>query len=163
LKTPVAGVDLALEGVLEWGPEPSNPDSAALLAGLFWEGGRGKWQIILEYLFDSFVPDCLGHSLGLAIRANNWLPGGWKPGLHWVHSFADASGQLLVGLEGPLAPHLRLRIGLPFQYGVDDGYFSRYLARELPGMEYLEKINAGRIPGDPAAAVLVMLTLSLDF
>jgi hypothetical protein len=138
-------------------------DSAALLASLFWEGGRGKWQIILEYLFDTSVPDYLGHSAGLGIRANNWIPGGWKPGLHWAHSFADASGQVLLGLDGPLAPHLRLRIGFPFQYGDKDGYYTRYLVSELPGVEYLEKINEGRIPGDPDAAVLVMLTLSVDF
>ena len=163
LKTPIAGVDVALEGVLEWGPDPTVMDSAAVLASLFWEGGRRKWQLILEYLFDTSVPDYLGHSVGLGILARNWLPGGWKPGLRWVHSFADISGQLLVGLDGPLAPHLRLAVAFPIRYGDSPGYYNHYLVSELPGVEYLERIKDGRIPGDPAAAVLVMLTLSIDF
>ena len=163
LKTPIAGVDVALEGVLEWGPDPTGLDSAAVLASLFWEGGRRKWQLILEYLFDSSVPDYLGHSMGLGILAGNWLPGGWKPGLRWVHSFADVSGQLLLGLEGPIAPYLRLAVAFPFRYGDTPGNYSRYLVSELPGIEYLQRIEDGRIPGDPAAAVLVMLTLSVNF
>ena len=90
-------------------------------------------------------------------------PGGWKPGLRWVHSFADVSGQLLLGLEGPIAPYLRLAVAFPFRYGDSPGNYSRYLVSQLPGVEYLERIEDGRIPGDPAAAVLVMLTLSIDF
>ncbi len=163
LKTPIGGVDVALEGVLEWGPQPTAPDSAAVLASLFWEGGQRKWQLILEYLFDTAVPDYLGHSVGLGILAKNWLPGGWKPGLRWVHSFADVSGQVLLGLEGPIAPYLRLVIAFPFRYGRSPGDYSRYLVSELPGIEYLERIEDGRIPGDPAAAVLVMLNLSINF
>ena len=163
LKTPIAGVDIALEGVLEWGPDPAVMDSAAVLASLFWEGGRHKWQLILEYLFDTSVPDYLGHSVGLGVLASNWLPGGWKPGLRWVHSFADVSGQLLLGLEGPIAPYLRLAVAFPFRYGDSPGNYSRYLVSQLPGVEYLERIEDGRIPGDPAAAVLVMLTLSVNF
>ena len=163
LKTPIAGVDVALEGVLDWGPAMDGVHNAEALASLFWEGGPGKWQLILEYLFDTGVPNYQGHSVGLGIRANNWLPGGWQPGLHWIHSFADSSGQLLVGLDGPIAPYLRLRIGFPFRYGISPGYYARYLVTALPGIEYLEKLNNGQIPGDPAAAVLVMLTLSIDF
>jgi len=163
LKTPIAGVDVALEGVLEWGPDPTVMDSAAVLASLFWEGGRHKWQLILEYLFDTSVPDNLGHSMGLGVLARNWLPGGWRPGLRWVHSFADVSGQLLLGLEGPIAPYLRLAVAFPFRYGRSPGNYSRYLASDLPGVEYLERIEDGRIPGDPAAALLVMLTLSINF
>ena len=163
LKTPIAGVDVAVEGVLEWGPDPTAMDSAAVLASLFWEGGRQKWQLILEYLFDSFVPDYQGHSIGLGVLARNWLPGGWKPGLRWVHSFADSSGQLLVGLDGPIAPYLRLTIGFPFRYGDSAGHYTRYLVSELPGIDYLERFENGQIPGNPAAAVLLMLTLSIDF
>ncbi len=163
LKTPIAGLDVALEGVLDWGPAVDGVHTAEALASLFWEGGRRKWQLILEYLFDTGVPNYQGHSVGLAIRANNWLPGGWQPGLHWVHCFADGSGQFLAGLDGPLAKYLRLRIGFPFRYGPSTYYYSRYLVTALPGLEYLEKLNNGQIPGEPAAAVLVMLTLSIDF
>jgi hypothetical protein len=163
LKTPIAGVDVALEGVLDWGPAVDGVHTAEALASLFWEGGRRKWQLILEYLFDTGVPNYQGHSVGLAIRANKWLPGGWQPGLLWIHSFADGSGQLLAGLDGPLAKYLRLRIAFPFRYGSSTMYYSRYLVTALPGIEYLEKLNNGQVPGEPAAAVLVMLTLSIDF
>ncbi len=163
LKTPIAGVDVALEGVLDWGPAVDGVHTAEALASLFWEGGRRKWQVILEYLFDTGIPNYQGHSVGLAIRANNWLPGGWQPGLLWIHSFADGSGQVLAGLEGPIAPFLRLRIGFPFRYGGSTMYYSRYLVTALPGIEYLEKLNNGQVPGEPAAAMLVMLTLSIDF
>jgi hypothetical protein len=165
LKTPVAGVDAALEGVVEWGPDPAAMRSAALLASLFWEGGRQKWQLILEYLFDG-DPEFYGHSVGLGIRANELLPGGWRPGLYWLHSFADGSGQFLLGLDGPIAKYLRLRIGFPFRYGSRPGSYTHYLVSTLPGVEYLEKLeelNGGQIPGNLDAAVLVMLTLSIDF
>ena len=163
LKTPIAGADVALEGVLNWGPDVAGVDSAVVLASLFWEGGRSKWQLILEYLFDTWVPEYQGHSLGLGAAVRNWLPGGWKPGLRWVHSFADASGQLLLGLDGPIAPYLRLSIGFPFRYGAPDGYYSRYLVSQLPGVEFLERFEDGQIPGNPAAAMMVALTLSIDF
>jgi len=163
LKAPIAGVDLALEGVLEWGTDPTDLDSAAVLTSLFWEGGRHKWQLILEYLFDTSVPGYLGHSVGLGLLARNWLPGGWKPGLRWVHSFADVSGQLLVGVDGPIARYLRLAVAFPIRYGRSAGYYSRYLVSELPGAEYLDRFENNQIPGNLAAAVLVMLTLSVDF
>jgi hypothetical protein len=163
LKAPIVGMDFALESVLEWGQDPAAVDSAAVLASLFWEGGRHKWQLILEYLFDTAVPEYLGHSVGLGILARNWLPGGWKPGLRWVHSFADVSGQFLLGLDGPIARYLRLAVAFPIRYGNSAGYYTRYLVSELPGAEYLDRFENGEIPGNPAAAVLVMLRLSIDF
>ena len=163
LKTPIAGVDVALEGVLKWGPYVAGFDSAVVLTSLFWEGGRCKWQLLLEYSFDTYVPNYQGHSLGLGTTVREWLPGGWKPSLRWVHSFADVSGQLLVGLDGPVAPNLRLAIGFPFRYGIADGYYTRYLVTQLPGVEFLEHFKDAKIPGEPAAAIVVLLTLSIDF
>jgi hypothetical protein len=163
LKKPVAGVDVALEGVLNWGQDAAGFDSAVVLTSLFWEGGRRRWQLILEYLFDTSVPNYQGHSLSLGATVRDWLPGGWKPSLRWVHSFADYSGQLLLGFDGPVAPNLRLLIGFPFRYGIADGYYNRYLVTQLPGIEFLEHFKDVQIPGQPAAAMVVLLTLSIDF
>jgi hypothetical protein len=163
LKRTISSVDVSLEGVAKWGPYASGFDSGVVLTSLFWEGGRRKWQLILEYLFDTYVPNYQGHSLGLGATVKELLPKGWKPSLRWVHSFADNSGQVLVGLDGPIAPYLRLAVGFPVRYGAANGYYNRYLVTELPGVEFLEHFQDTQIPGNTTAAVVVLLTLSVNF
>ena len=163
LKRPVGRFDGAVEGVLDWKPDVAGLDSGMVLASLFWEGGRSRWQVILEYLYDTAVADYRGHSLGLGFTVRDWLPRGWRPGLRWVHGFADHAGQVVLGFDGPVAPHLRLAIGFPFHYGAADGYYRQVLVDSLPGVDFLESFAGGRLPGDPAAAMVVLLRLSLDF
>jgi hypothetical protein len=163
LRMPVAGIDVALEGVANWGPYVDGFDSAQVLASLFWDGGRDRWQVILEYLFDSSVPDWRGHSLGLGAVVRDWLPNGWKPGVRWLHSFADNSGQVVVGIEGPVAPYLRLVVALPFRYGVANPYYEGVVTDELPNDETLERVQETGLLEKLGGSMVVLLKLSLDF
>jgi len=162
-KLPIGPIDAALEGVVNWGPYVAGFESAEVLTSLFWEGGNPRWQIILEYLFDTAVPAYRGHSLGLGAVVRDWLPKGWKPGLRWIHSFADHSGQVVLGLEGQLAPYLQLVVGFPFRYGVDGAYYEDVLTEELPDGESLERVKESGLLADFGGSVVVLLRLSLRF
>ena len=163
LKVPIGGIDTALEGVLNWEPDLRGVQSGTVLTSLFWEGGRSRWQIILEYLFDTAVAGYRGHSVGLGAVARSWLPKGWRPGVRWLHSFADSSGQVLLGIDGPVAPNLRLTVGLPLRYGAKEAYYRELVDDGLPDDGSLERLEERDLLGDPAAAVAVLLSLSFKF
>jgi hypothetical protein len=164
LKMPIAGIDVALEGVVDWGPYVAGFDSAEVLASLFWEGGdRPRWQIILEYLYDTSVPDFRGHSLGLGAVVRDWLPKGWKPGVRWLHSFADNSGEVVLGIEGPLASFLRLVVAFPFRYGAATPYYEGVITDDLPEDDSLERAKESGLLREYDGSVVVLLRLSLDF
>ncbi|MBN1834516.1 MAG: hypothetical protein JW820_01635, partial [Spirochaetales bacterium] len=163
LRLPVGRLDAAVEGVIDWGTYVAGFESAEVLASLFWEGGDPRWQVILEYLFDTAVPDWRGHSLGLGVLVRDWLPKGWKPGLRWIHSFADQSGQIVAGIEGPLAPYLELVVAFPFRYGLDDPYYEEVITDELPDGESLERVTESGLLADLGGSVVVLLRLQLRF
>lgn len=129
LKTMIAGIDIGLEGRLDWGIKDSIESGNLkpgfrILTNLFWQSpGTPKLNILGEYLFDSRYPDKLGHRLGLVLGLTGLPWGGWRPGISWNHAFHDQSGQIVLGLEGPLAPSLRASIGVPFVYGEPESYY----------------------------------------
>jgi hypothetical protein len=153
LKTPIAGIDSAAELVLDWGDVSSGPadPQVTALAAFFYEAGDPKWRIIAEYQFDSTVPDFLGHEIAAGLLISGWLPGGWKPGLLWQHRVSDSTGQFLLGFDGRLAPALDMSVGIPVRYG--DGAPLNY-----PGLE-----GFAEIPGTPVAALVVQLSLHIDY
>lgn len=129
-RTTIGSVDSAIETRVDWDIEGAITDGASgsgsgfdqvprvrALTSFFWEGGSPRWIILGEYLFDSSVPDFRGHTAGLGIAITGLPWGGWRPGVSWRHTIADHSGQVLLGLEGPLAPSLRGAFAVPVVYG----------------------------------------------
>ena len=129
LKTVLFGVDLAVEGITRW-PNPgdfdpvTNPPVFQAIGNAFWEsGGSPNVQILAEYLFDQNAGPDPHHRTGLGILLRS-LPGTrWNFGLRWFHAFQDHSGQVVFGADGPLAPGLTGRVGVPIVYGADGTYY----------------------------------------
>ncbi len=94
------------------------------VAGFYWEGGEPKFQIQGEYLFNGANTSWTDHSLAIGVALTQ-IPGtSIKLGLQWIHTFLDNSGNLVLGMQTPLAPHLSLSVGVPFLYGAQG---SRYV------------------------------------
>jgi len=128
LKGSLLSVDSVVETRVNWDLVPTDPSSpedpqVQTLLNLFWEGGSPKWTVLGEYLFDSTVSNWMGHSAGIAIARASFPVTGWKTGINWNHAFADASGQVLVGFEGPLVADLRIAFAMPIIYGESGSYW----------------------------------------
>lgn len=146
VKFPIGGIDVGLDTVVEWGATFSEHRYQTLL-GAFWEGGTYGTQLVAEWLFDSERIDRgLGTEVGGALLVTD-LPGRWNPGLRWLHSFHDTSGEVILGVDGQVADSLRLAVGLPIAYGA-------------PGSKYREDTEdpAGRV-----VSLIVRTTLRVSF
>lgn len=144
---PLLGADLVLEGVVAWG-EGWAVDRYDILVSFFRPFGVLGLNFQLEYLVASphISSGGFGSTAGVAVFATELLPR-WNPGVRWLHAFYDGSGEVVVGVEGPVADHLRLGVALPFTYGPQGGYY---------------RLNSEDPFGRVAAAV-VQLTLQVDF
>jgi hypothetical protein len=151
IKTPILGIDSAIEGVITWGDLTANEviPQAEILAAFFSEFADGKGQIIAEYLFDTSIANYLGHTLALGIRAKSVLAPKWDLGIFWQHEFAFSAGQVIIGMDGPIAPSVNLALGVPLRYGTG-------------GSGYISVLGA-QIPGDPAIAFIAQLSIGIDF
>jgi hypothetical protein len=119
LKLPVWGVDVSLEGVVTWEEDVQQNTYDGLIA-TFWEGTDWGLRVVAEYWFESErLPDGLGSRVGVGILATELLDR-WNPGIRWYHAFFDNSGEVILGVDGPVADHLRMSIALPISYG-DNG------------------------------------------
>jgi len=123
LKSSLGGVDLSLEAVNAWSPDWTYTDSDVLLSG-FWEPGAWGTRVIAEYLLETArFSSGLGSSIAIGVAATD-IPGfSWNPGIRWFHAFFDGSGELVLGVDGSVAPDVRLQIGLPINYGPSSGTY----------------------------------------
>lgn len=152
LKGALAGLDASIETRLDWAVDQALAGTPAaphlqLVSNLLWEGGSPRTVCILEYAFDSAIPDYLGHSLGLAFAYRDRIWGSWRPGVNWNHAFADHSGHLLLAVDGILAPSVRATLALPVLYGP-------------PGSTYRAKDS---VLGRMVVGLGLKLSLKIDF
>lgn len=145
-KAPIAGVDVALDGVVDWADDLADNGYQALLS-TFWEGTDAGLNVVAEYLFESDrLPDGLGSRVAMGIAATDLLPR-WNPGVRWFHAFYDTSGEVIVGADGPIADNLRMSLALPISYGA-------------PGTTYRSQTED---PAGRAIALIARVSLSVNF
>ncbi|MGI9255825.1 MAG: hypothetical protein ACR2PY_02705 [Salinispira sp.] len=141
LKTVIAGIDIALESRVDFDTYPERdgyvPPRVQAVSNVFWESDIGL-RLFGEYFFaygpqeviyiseTETVPAEAGtHIGGVGILFPDLFGGDWSPGLRWFHNFSDGSGQVVAGITGTIAPHLRLNIAIPAVYGASYGYYQR--------------------------------------
>ena len=101
--------------------EPGVPgdgeNDVAAVGNFFWETASRSWSYWGEYGYDSAASSGGRHRVGLALRGPSLAPGGWRPGLRWEHAVGDASGRVVLGSSGSVAPGLEATVGVPLFYG----------------------------------------------
>jgi hypothetical protein len=135
-KTSFWGADLFVEGLGEAGIDGATSFSG--VAGIYREfGDKSKWlKLQLEGLlsgrgndgtFSTVVHhgnDFTDWTLGVAATTDALSFLSTRPSVLWLHSFADNSGQAVLGFVNSALPHLDLTFGLARVYGGSD---SRYV------------------------------------
>lgn len=94
--------------------EPGTDGNAiGYIGNFFWETPTRSWSFWGEYSYQNEQP-----RVGLAMRGPSIVgTGQWRPGITWRHALNDESGQVIVGMEGTVAPHLTISLGVPLFYG----------------------------------------------
>jgi len=123
LRSSVLGFDLYGEGLGylapydNWWP--------GLFLGVFREINLGwKWRVVGEYWLDGSTHDIGKQSVGLGATSDPLVVGlGLKLSTRWLHSLADQSGQLAVGLVVTPLPKLDIGFGVPWTYGPATGQY----------------------------------------
>jgi len=132
----------------------------------FWENSRIGFKVLGEYLF-AYGPEITTstgwtdtttiltewaewgqHRAGLGVISTKPQFGKWKPGIRWYHDFVEGSGQVVLGLTGPVAPMISANIAVPIVYGPDYGYFWQ---------------NNEDDPGNRVLGLIVQLSISSSF
>ncbi len=134
-KTALLGMDIAVEAVSRW-PNVfdfdlvTNPPTFQVVGNLFWEtGSNPKLSILGEYFYNGSVFSSTGerladrHLAGIALGLSGIPRFSWDIGLQWFHAFHDGSGQVALGMDGPLAPGLTATLALPVTYGAPGTYY----------------------------------------
>ena len=102
--------------------------------------------------------------VGLAMRAPRFGGGGWRPGLSWRHAVEDSSGELVVGMNGTIAPSLRLEIGVPVIYGAPGTFYRDALAQSVADDDDEDDDDEViLIPVDNVIVALFVVNLSFSF
>lgn len=136
-KTSLYGTDLFVEVLGEHGTHLEQTVTG--VAGFYHEfGSDTKWlKLETEWLvsgrgnsgtFASVTDQNLGfsdQSLGIAASSEYFNPISLKPSLAWLQSFADGSGQVILGFESTALPHIDLTMALTRVYGASG---TRYIA-----------------------------------
>ncbi len=136
VKSSFWGTDFFVEGLGEWGL--MGEQSWTGVTGVYREiGGRVKWlKLQAEWLVsgrgnDGSFSVVTNRNLGwndqtVGLAATSELLGfiGMKPSVMWLHSLADSSGQLVVGLVNSSLAHIDLTAAVSQTYG---GAASRYV------------------------------------
>ncbi len=136
IKTALWGLDVSTEFRTDF-PDDFSAVNYRSITNLFYEYGAIGLQAIGEYYF-AYGPNHLiqtsseereiapfgihRSAIGLLFSRISSLRG-WKPGIRWFHDYSDMSGQVVLGITGPLAPMLSLNFALPVVYGDEFGYY----------------------------------------
>ncbi len=118
-KTVLWGADVFAESkvTLAGSVNPLSNVQVQALAGVYWEGFEPKLRVQGEWLIDSPALGWSDQSVALAASWSN-IPGtGIKPSARVTHSFADSSGQLILGLEADPFLHIHVTLGMPVSWG----------------------------------------------
>lgn len=137
VKTSFLGTDLFVEALGEHGTHLEQTVTG--VAGFYREFGEDtKWlKLETEWLvsgrgntgtFASVSSENLGfsdQSLGVAASTEALSSISLKPSVAWLQSFADGSGQVIVGFDSTALPHIDVLMALTRVYGASG---SRYIA-----------------------------------
>ncbi len=166
----VRELTLTAEGVYNWdqddwfgGPE-SGENSWAAIGNFFWENSSRSWSFWGEYQYESDDTGGGEHLVGLAMRAPQFGSGGWRPGLSWRHAVEDSSGELLIGMNGTIAPSLRLEVGVPVIYGAPGTFYRDALAQSVDDDDDEDDDDEViLVPVDNVIVALFVVTISFSF
>lgn len=140
-KTSLLGTDLFVEGLGEWGLQDSKtqkvPAAYTAVAGIYRDfGDQMKWlKLQAEWLnsgrrSDGSFSKVVDHgfswedqTLGFAATTDLLNFVFTKPSFMWLHSFADHSGQFVLGFVNTGLPHVELTLGLARVYGGASGRY----------------------------------------
>ncbi len=145
------------------GLEAWQPADWQALGRLFWENDERSWSLLGEYEFDSTVAAWRGHYGALALRMPKLGGSSWRPALRWKHAFQDNSGEVLAGLDGTIAPKLKMSIGVPLIYGAPDTYYREALTEQVDGDNDGIEEEENLIPVDNVVSLLLTIRLSFSF
>ncbi|MEX2442946.1 MAG: hypothetical protein WD492_05050 [Alkalispirochaeta sp.] len=181
----VGEVTLSAEGRYDIDPDhpdlPGTEDNPFTAIGnFFWENSSRTWSFWGEYSYDAARGDDSAdggtgddevlrdgtHLTGLAMKAPSLGSGGWRPQMSWRHSVADASGQIIAGTSGSIAPGMELSVGLPVFYGRAGTFYrgiadTRIVPDDNSGDDQEDQVL--RISGSNVVSVSLGLSLSFSF
>ncbi|MCG8478191.1 MAG: hypothetical protein MI724_03775, partial [Spirochaetales bacterium] len=166
----IRDLTLTAEGVYNWdqddwlgGPE-RGANSWAAIGNFFWENNSRSWSFWGEYQYDSDDDGGGEHLVGLAMRAPRFGRGGWRPGLSWRHAVEDTSGELVVGMNGTIAPSLTLEVGVPMIYGSPGTFYRNALTQSVAdGDDEDDEDEVILIPVDNVIVALFVVEVSFSF
>lgn len=130
LKRVILGADLFTDAVVRLDYAAAGFLGAEFLIGIFREFSDLK--LYGEYLTEIHPDAPPSHSFGAVIAYKGLGSTRIDAGLEYRHYTTDASGVLIAGLTGPVAQHLRWKLGLPWYYGPEDSAAHTYLQTHDP-------------------------------
>ena len=156
--------NIAADLAAEWDrDEPlDDPIHWQAMGQVGWDHDDPDWSLLAEYQYDSQVEDHQGHRAAIAVKMPHLYKSDWRPQLRWKHAFQDTSGEIVAGIEGGIAPSLKLSLAVPVIYGEPGSFYREALSEGVTGSDN-DDDDEYKVPVDNVVSLLASIKISFSF